>query len=260
MILLLYSFQREVGERYGRMTSMSDTVSVDTNFVVYAYMREDGTPYYIGKGRPKRPYHRGGRPCKQPSDENRIVILHENIDEQTAFRIEMELIAKYKRKDLYPEEGLLCNKSDGGEGITGYRHTSETKQKMRESALGRVISNETKRKLSESHKGKKLSEEQIEEYRNRRHSEETKQKMRKSHLGVPKSPEHRKSISKSKTGEKNPNFGKGKLYSFKNVKTGVTENSITVKEMCRKYDLKSCGLYQLKNKKINIYKGWEFID
>lgn len=108
----------------------------DTNFVVYAYMREDGTPYYIGKGRPERPYHKGGRPCKQPSDRKRIVILHENIDEQTAFRIEMELIAKYKRKDLYPEDGLLHNRSDGGEG-----------------ASGAIVSEETRRKQSESRKG-----------------------------------------------------------------------------------------------------------
>ncbi len=98
---------------------MSDTFSVDTNFVVYAYIREDGTPYYIGKGRPERPYKGKGRPCKRPSEENRIVILHENIDEQTAFRIEKELIAKYKRKDLYLEEGLLYNKSNGGEGSSG---------------------------------------------------------------------------------------------------------------------------------------------
>jgi hypothetical protein len=116
---------------------MSETASVDTNFVVYAYMRKNGTPYYIGKGRPERPYKDLGRPCKKPSDKSRIVILHENIDEQTAFRIEIELIAKYKRKDLYPEDGLLYNKSDGGEG-----------------ASGTIVSEKTRKKQSESRKGK----------------------------------------------------------------------------------------------------------
>lgn len=115
---------------------MSDTISVDTNFVVYAYMRKNGTPYYIGKGRPERPYHKGGRPCSKPSDRERIVILHENIDEQTAFRIEMELISKYKRKDLYPDTGLLHNRSDGGEGVTGMRHSEETRKKISDRQKG----------------------------------------------------------------------------------------------------------------------------
>lgn len=109
---------------------MSDTVSVDTNFVVYAYVRENGTPYYIGKGRPHRPYTNGGRPCSKPLDKSRIVILHENIDEQTAFRIEMELIAKYKRKDLYSEDGLLRNKSDGGQGSSGSIRSEEQKKNL----------------------------------------------------------------------------------------------------------------------------------
>jgi hypothetical protein len=100
-------------------------------------MREDGTPYYIGKGRPDRPYRNYGRPCSTPSDKERIVLLHENIDEQTAFRIEMELIAKYKRKDLYPDIGLLHNRSDGGEGVTGMRHSEDTRKKMSEDRKGK---------------------------------------------------------------------------------------------------------------------------
>jgi hypothetical protein len=56
--------------------------------------------------------------------------LHENIDEQTAFRIEKELIAKYKRKDLYLEEGLLYNKSNGGGGVFRNHSVSETNGKV----------------------------------------------------------------------------------------------------------------------------------
>lgn len=56
---------------------MSNAVSVDTNFAVYAYMRKNGTPYYIGKGRPERPYQNSGRYCRTPPRE-RIVLLHEN--------------------------------------------------------------------------------------------------------------------------------------------------------------------------------------
>jgi len=125
---------------------MSDTATVvDTNFVVYAYVREDGTPYYIGKGRPERPYRDLGRPCKKPSDNSRIVVLHENIDEQAAFRIERELIAKYGRKDLDPVNGLLRNKSDGGEGASGAIVSEETRKKQSESRKGKNNYNYTPR-------------------------------------------------------------------------------------------------------------------
>jgi hypothetical protein len=101
-------------------------MAADMNFVVYMYVREDGTPYYIGKGRPRRPYEKRGRACGIPPKE-RIVIVHKDIDEETAFRLEKELISKYGRKDL--GTGILHNRSDGGEGTSGRITSEETRRK-----------------------------------------------------------------------------------------------------------------------------------
>ena len=155
----------------------------------------------------------------------------------------------------------FVNKSiQTGKGFYIKSHTEATKNKMRDAAKGRIISPETRKKQSESRKGKKLSKETVEKLKLRRHSEETKSKMSLSHRGVSKSLEHKKSISISKMGEKNPMYGTSKGYSFKNEVTGHTEYDITIKDMCDKYDLKSCGLYQLKNKKILKYKNWILIE
>lgn len=115
------------------MPEENSALEVDTNFVVYMYVRVDGTPYYIGKGRPQRPYYKKGRPCGTPPRE-RIIILHSNIDEQEAFRIEKYLIAKYGRKDI--GTGILKNRSDGGEGCSGAVYTEERRRKISESKLG----------------------------------------------------------------------------------------------------------------------------
>ena len=155
----------------------------------------------------------------------------------------------------------FVNKSiQTGKGFYIKNHTKTTKNKMRISAIGRVISLETRKKQSEAKRGKKLSKETVEKLKLKRHSEETKLKMKSSHTGVPKSPEHKKSISDSKIGEKNPMYGTGKTYSFKNESSGRIEVDVTIKDMCNMYNLKSCGLYQLKNKKIKKYKNWVFVE
>ncbi|MCG7944906.1 MAG: hypothetical protein N0C84_01020, partial [Candidatus Thiodiazotropha taylori] len=86
---------------------------MEKKYYVYYWNREDGTPYYIGKGCGDRAY-RKGRDYKPPVE--RIQILKENLTEDEALELEIELIAKFGRKDL--GTGILRNKTDGGDGMS----------------------------------------------------------------------------------------------------------------------------------------------
>ena len=118
-------------------------------FYTYAYLREDGTPYYIGKGQKNRinATHRFTLP-----PEERRIYLKQNLTEEEAHNHERYLISVYGRK---LDGGILINiKEDGGEGFSGQKHTPETIEKMKEYATGRTQSVETRRKRSEATKGK----------------------------------------------------------------------------------------------------------
>jgi hypothetical protein len=116
-------------------------------FYTYAYLREDRTPYYIGKGCGRRICDNNGRPCKKPADVSRIIFLKQNLTEEEAFKHEIYMIAVFGRKDL--GSGILHNKSDGGEGSRGYNHTDEAKKKITISKMGHSVSEKTKQKLRE---------------------------------------------------------------------------------------------------------------
>jgi hypothetical protein len=96
-------------------------------YYTYAYLREDRTPYYIGKGKRNRIYETHRR-VKAPKNKSRIIFLKQNLTEEEAFKHEIYMIAVLGRKDN--GTGILRNMTDGGEGVSGLIVTEEHRNKL----------------------------------------------------------------------------------------------------------------------------------
>lgn len=201
-----------------------------TDYYTYAFLRGDGTPYYIGKGRKGRIHDKRGRPCGYPNDKSRVIFLKKNLTEEEAFKHERYMISIYGRKDL--GEGILQNKSDGGEGPSGHTPTLETRKKISESKIGENNPSYGKTGENAFHYGKRHSEETKKKLRERntgekshrygkKHSEETKEKMRESALGENNS-------MYGKTGENNPNYGRTLSPETKQKLSDINKNKIWI--------------------------------
>ena len=171
-------------------------------YYTYAYLREDKTPYYIGKGKGNRAYKKHRKGIGVPKDKSRIIFLKQNLTEEQAFRHEIYMIAVFGRKDL--GNGILHNRTDGGEGSSGWVPSEETRRKISEASkgntymLGKTLSEETKRKMSETRKGKT-------------HSEETKKKQSEVKKGKTFSEEHRRNLSEAQKGKTHSEETKKKI-------------------------------------------------
>jgi hypothetical protein len=154
-------------------------------YYTYAYLREDRTPYYIGKGKGNRAYKRTRKELKSPKDKSRILILKQNLTEEEAFKHEIYMIAVFGRKDL--GTGILYNRTNGGEGSSGALRSEELRKKISSSMKGRTFTKEHLDKISKKLKGRKVSEDHkkknSEKLKGRKLSEETKKKMSESRIG-----------------------------------------------------------------------------
>jgi len=122
-------------------------------YYTYAYLREDKTPYYIGKGSGDRAYQKHIRNNGQnllPKNKGQILILKRFEIEDEAYKHEQYLIALYGRKC---DGGILVNMVHGGKG--GARKYLTKKEK--EDALLR-------NKINAAKKLKRWREENREEF------------------------------------------------------------------------------------------------
>ena len=113
---------------------------------VYANMRDNGTPYYIGKGCGKRAWAKTDRTIFPKKDCSNIIILESNLTDVGALALERRLIRWHGR--INNGTGILHNKTDGGDGNAGWIMPQEAKTKISMANKGRL-------------KGYKFSQEQL---------------------------------------------------------------------------------------------------
>ena len=100
-------------------------------WLVYAHYRLDtGECFYIGKGTEKRAQAKDCRNIIWKRIEakagRKIIVLQYFVNEHDALAFEVDLIAKYNP---------VANITAGGEGVSGLKHTDETKEKCRQATL-----------------------------------------------------------------------------------------------------------------------------
>lgn len=184
------------------------------DYYIYAHIRPDTNQiFYIGKGRNKRASTVNKRNkiwndiVRKNNGIFQIIILHKNLFEHEAFKLEIVEITKMGR--LCDGSGYLSNFTLGGEGTSGHSPSKEHRQKLSKALsgknhplFGKKHSVEHVQKMSNSLKGKQSWNKDL------KHTEETKQKIRSKAIGrisprkgVSLTEEQKKKLSSVKKGK-----------------------------------------------------------
>ena len=150
-------------------------------YYVYKHVRLDNnTCFYIGKGKGNRKDLQKRNVvhdsiCKKHG--YKVVTIKKGLNEKEAFKLEADMIncyvskmgygiyiKGYMNKENKKNKKFLTNCTWGGEGISGFHHSKESKQRISEKCKGKRAgknnplygkhhSEESKKKMSESQKG-----------------------------------------------------------------------------------------------------------
>ena len=208
-----------------------------SGFYIYAYLREDGSPYYIGKGYKRRAYDKK-HGVRIPKNKKFIYVMEQNLTELGALALERRYIRWYGRKDI--GTGILRNRTDGGEGTSGFIRPEEANEKLRKAKTGKKrkpFSDEWKHKLGNS-------------MRDKTHSEETRSKMSSSQKGRVFTDEHKKNMSLSRKGKPSKSKGKKRKPHTEETKLLIRKRHTTYVSCCgcrRRYDLGNFTKHQVIN-------------
>tara|TARA_Y100000385_G_C13087516_1_gene637119 strand:- start:1327 stop:1890 length:564 start_codon:yes stop_codon:yes gene_type:complete len=127
------------------------------NYYTYAYLREDATPYYIGKGKCESGRHLHKNHHAPIPPKERILILKDDISEDDALKHEIYMISVFGRKDN--NTGILRNLTDGGDGKSGWKASKETCDKISKALTGKKRNSESNEKQRIAMTGRKLTDE-----------------------------------------------------------------------------------------------------
>lgn len=217
--------------------------------VVYAFIDENGSPFYVGKTNDLKirkqahlyevkkgntlPKYNKLRKLLREGHEfgNLVVTLEEGIPYDQVDNKEMHHIRKLR------EEGYkLRNLTDGGEGMSN--PSPELIEKLRQAHLGQKRSEESKKRMSEARKGIKFSTEH------------------KKNLSIAR----QKRVTKQSTRDKMSATSKGKInikkYELIDPRGGVhiTKNGLSL--FCEQHGLTRANLVQVADGKRPHHKGW----
>lgn len=234
------------------------------NYFVYRHRRLDNYKvFYIGicknKRRPYEKRHRNKYWESITKKTDYSIEIIAKVDKwEYACELEMFLIKEYGRKQL--KTGSLCNMTDGGEGVIGYKYSEEFKQKLSKVHKGKKLSEKHKKIISERHKGKKLTEEQKQKIslansrpshrKGKTITKEHKQKIRKSLIGHKHKEETKIKMSNF---YKNKRIGNGKYPDKKVIDTLTNIIYSSIAECSRKNNIQYQTLYmRIKRGKSNF--------